>query len=207
MEQHPGSGLRRHAGQAPTAATKSQHHSAGKAVEGTIPLSAPVCDERWGQYDLYWWNSTSNPDPYNALLSMAQCSEGFRPFNAYNSVGVYQFTGTSTYHSLQATLSHNGRNLQYFATYTRLARRLGTVATNESDGAAWADPIDTRNRSWGVLPFDRTHVFNCLTTGACRNRAWQTLKNGFHKRRLQRLADIRYHHRSKRYSDSLEFTG
>lgn len=83
----------------------------------------------------------------------------FRPYSAYNSVGVYQFTGTSTYHSLQATLSHSGKNFQYFATYT-FGKALGTVATNESDGAAWADPIDTRNRSWGVLPFDRTHVFN-----------------------------------------------
>ena len=83
----------------------------------------------------------------------------FRPFPAYNSVGVYQFTGTSTYHSLQTTLSHQGRRLQYFATYT-FGKALGTVATNESDGAAWADPIDTRGRSWGVLPFDRTHVFN-----------------------------------------------
>jgi hypothetical protein len=84
----------------------------------------------------------------------------FRPFPAYNTVGFFQFTGTSSYHSLQATLSHqSGRNLQYFATYT-FAKALGTVATNETDGAAWADPIDTRGRSWGVLPFDRTHVFN-----------------------------------------------
>jgi hypothetical protein len=49
--------------------------------------------------------------------------------------------------------------LQYFATYT-FAKALGTVATNETDGSAWADPIDTRGRSWGILPFDRTHVFN-----------------------------------------------
>jgi hypothetical protein len=84
----------------------------------------------------------------------------FRPFQAYNTVGFYQFTGTSTYHSLQATLSHqSGKNLQYFATYT-FAKALGTVSTNETDGAAWADPIDTRGRSWGILPFDRTHVFN-----------------------------------------------
>jgi hypothetical protein len=84
----------------------------------------------------------------------------FRPFPAYNTVGFYQFTGTSSYHSLQATLSHqSGKNLQYFATYT-FAKALGTVATNETDGSAWADPIDTRGRSWGVLPFDRTHVFN-----------------------------------------------
>jgi len=84
----------------------------------------------------------------------------YRPYSAFNTIGVYQFTGTSSYHSLQATLSHqSGKNLQYFATYT-FGKALGTVATNESDGSAWADPIDTRGRSWGVLPFDRTHVFN-----------------------------------------------
>jgi hypothetical protein len=110
----------------------------------------------------------------------------FRPFNAYNSVGVYQFTGTSTYHSLQATLSHNGRNLQYFATYT-FGKALGTVATNESDGAAWADPIDTRNRSWGILPFDRTHVFNLsynwslpkLARGSMDNTVMRGVLNGW----------------------------
>jgi hypothetical protein len=83
-----------------------------------------------------------------------------KPFPAFSEVNFFQFTGTSTYHSLQATLSHqSGSNLQYFATYT-FAKALGTVAVNESDGAAWADPIDTRGRSWGILPFDRTHVFN-----------------------------------------------
>jgi hypothetical protein len=97
--------------------------------------------------------------PVNRAGLDASLYKPFRPFPAYNSVGLYQFTGTSTYHSLQATLSHQGKNLQYFATYT-FGKALGTVATNESDGSAWADPIDTRGRSWGVLPFDRTHVFN-----------------------------------------------
>ncbi len=84
----------------------------------------------------------------------------FRPFQRYRFIGLYQFTGTSTYHSLQATLSRQwGKNFQYFATYT-FSKALGTVAVNESDGDAWADPVDTRNRSWGVLPFDRTHIFN-----------------------------------------------
>jgi hypothetical protein len=84
----------------------------------------------------------------------------FRPFSAYNTVGFYQFTGTSSYHSMQATLSHqSGKNLQYFLTYT-FGKALGTVATSETDGSAWADPIDTRGRSYGILPFDRTHVFN-----------------------------------------------
>ncbi len=102
----------------------------------------------------------------------------FRPYNSYNSVGLYQFTGTSTYHSLQATLSHSGRSLQYFATYT-FGKALGTVATNETDGAAWSDPIDTRNRSWGVLPFDRTHVFNMSYNWSVPDIARGSWKNAF----------------------------
>ena len=109
---------------------------------------------------------SANPSDLSIPLNRAAAAldtallKQFRPFRAYNTVGVYQFTGTSSYHSLQVTLSHqSGRNLQYFATYT-FAKALGTVATNETDGSAWADPIDTRGRSWGILPFDRTHVFN-----------------------------------------------
>jgi hypothetical protein len=105
-------------------------------------------------------NGANLANPIHRAALDASVLKQFRPFPAYNTVGFYQFTGTSTYHSLQATLSHqSGKNLQYFATYT-FAKALGTVATNESDGAAWADPIDTRGRSWGILPFDRTHVFN-----------------------------------------------
>lgn len=105
-------------------------------------------------------NGVDLSNPVNRAALDNSVLKQFRPFSAYNSVGVYQFTGTSTYHSLQATLSHqSGKNLQYFATYT-FGKALGTVAVNESDGAAWADPIDTRGRSWGVLPFDRTHIFN-----------------------------------------------
>jgi carboxypeptidase family protein/TonB-dependent receptor-like protein len=83
----------------------------------------------------------------------------FRPYNNYNSIGYYQFTGTSSYHSLQATLSRQTGKMTYFATYT-FSKAMGTTAVNETDGSAWADPIDTRGRSWGVLPFDRTHIFN-----------------------------------------------
>jgi len=121
----------------------------GRLLSGSIPLSGTAAGV----------NSIDLSIPVNRVALDNSVLRTFRPFDAFNSVGVYQFTGTSSYHSLQATLTHNGKNLQYFATYT-FGKALGTVATNESDGAAWADPIDTRNRSWGVLPFDRTHVFN-----------------------------------------------
>lgn len=133
----------------------------GTLLTGSIPLGSAVCVGGTGPTCTGGTNYTSLSlsDPIQRAALAGPVLRRFRPFDAFNSVGLYQFTGTSTYHSLQATLSHNGRNLQYFATYT-FGKALGTVATNESDGAAWADPIDTRNRSWGVLPFDRTHVFN-----------------------------------------------
>ncbi len=108
--------------------------------------------------------STANPaNLSNPLVRVAlddTVVRQFKPYNAYNSIGYYQFTGTSSYHSLQATLSRQtGKSLQYFVAYT-FSKALGTTATNETDGAAWADPIDTRGRSWGVLPYDRTHILN-----------------------------------------------
>ncbi|HJP94922.1 MAG TPA: carboxypeptidase regulatory-like domain-containing protein [Pyrinomonadaceae bacterium] len=137
--------------------------------------------------------NSANPSDLSNPLNRAAAAldtallKQFRPFQAYNSVGVYQFTGTSTYHSMQLTLSHqSGRNLQYFATYT-FAKALGTVATNETDGSAWADPIDTRGRSWGILPFDRTHVFNLsynyslpkLARGSFDNTVGRGVLNGW----------------------------
>ena len=124
--------------------------------------------------------------PVNRAALDASVLKSRRPFTAYNSVGLYQFTGTSSYHSMQATLSHQGKNLQYFATYT-FGKALGTVATNETDGSAWADPIDTRHRSWGVLPFDRTHVFNLsynysfpkLARGSFENAVTRGIFNGW----------------------------
>jgi len=129
----------------------------GSLSSGIIPLSAPVTVTNNGVSTTF--TQLNLAVPVQRAGVDASVLRGFKPFPAFNTIGLYQFTGTSTYHSLQATLSHNGRNFQYFATYT-FGKALGTVATAESDGSAWADPIDTRNRSWGVLPFDRTHVFN-----------------------------------------------
>ena len=126
-------------------------HLPQKRALNVVPLGA-ISSGTLGGADL------SNPIHRAALDGAA--IRTFKPFPAFNNITLDQFTGTSTYHSLQATLSHqSGKHLQYFATYT-FAKALGTVAVNESDGAAFADPIDTRGRSWGVLPYDRTHVFN-----------------------------------------------
>jgi hypothetical protein len=80
----------------------------------------------------------------------------FRPFPDLNYVRYQQYTGTSNYHSLQATLSRQAsKNLQYFFTYT-FSKVLGTRGGEYND----LDPIDARGRSYGVLDYDRTHIFN-----------------------------------------------
>jgi hypothetical protein len=132
-------------------------------------------------------NGLDLSDPIQRAALDPAAYRSLRPYPAYQNVRFYQFTGTSSYHSLQATLSHqSGKNLQYFATYT-FAKALGTVAVNESDGAAFADPVDTRGRSWGVLPYDRTHVFNLsynytlpkLARGALDNGVMRAILDGW----------------------------
>ncbi len=80
----------------------------------------------------------------------------YRPFPDLSGVRYQQYTGTSNYHSLQMTLSRQaGKNLQFFATYT-FSKVLGTRGGEFND----LDPLDTRGRSYGVLDYDRTHIFN-----------------------------------------------
>jgi hypothetical protein len=128
----------------------------------------------------------ANPVERVAVAGQAGVIAQFKPFPAYSSIRLNQYTGTSTYHSLQATLSHQtSSRLQYFATYT-FSKALGTSQTNETDGNG-TDPIDTRNRNWGVLPYDRTHVFNMtynylvpdLAKGGFKNWFTNGLLNGW----------------------------
>ena len=73
---------------------------------------------------------------------------------------MWEYAATSNYHSLQATLSQQtNARLQYFLTYT-FSKALGATNVNETDGAGGLDPFDARNRTWGVLPTDRTHLAN-----------------------------------------------
>ncbi len=89
-----------------------------------------------------------------ALTSAAVSS--LRPFPAYGGINYYEYDATSSYHSLQATLTRRaGKSLQYFATYT-FSKVLGTISSDYSA----VDPIDARGRSYGILGYDRTHIFN-----------------------------------------------
>jgi hypothetical protein len=110
-----------------------------------------------------------------------------KPFPDYDQVNFYEFVGTSNYHSLQVTVNRQlGKNFQYFLTYT-FSKALGTTSVVESSGSDQTDPIDTRGRSYGILPFDRTHLFNFsynynfpdLARGSFSNMFTRALLNGW----------------------------
>ncbi len=117
-----------------------------------------------------------------AVASVDTNRASFRPFNALNSITVYDFQGNSTYDSLQVTLSRQtGRRLQYFLAYT-LGRTKGTLGDEYSN----IDPYDP-DRTYGVLTQDRTHVLNVSwnaflpdgARGAMNNVIGRGLLNGW----------------------------
>lgn len=113
------------------------------------------------------------------------------PFPVYagngGGVTLEEFNGISAYHSMQVTLNRQlGKNLQYFLTYT-FSKALGTTSVNESDGDQIVDPLDARGRSFGILPYDRTHILNFsynydlpkLARGGLDNKFMRGLLNGW----------------------------
>jgi hypothetical protein len=80
---------------------------------------------------------------------------GFRPFQAYPGITLYEFEGESDYNSMQVTLSRQtGRRLQYFIAYT-LSRTKGTLGDEYRN----RDPFDPA-RTYGIRAEDRTHILN-----------------------------------------------
>jgi hypothetical protein len=100
--------------------------------------------------------TTNLSNPLHRVALDGAAINKFRPFPDLSGVRLQQYTGTSNYHSLQMTLSRQtGKNLQFFATYT-FSKALGTRGGEFAD----LDPLDVRGRSYGVLDYDRTHIFN-----------------------------------------------
>jgi carboxypeptidase family protein/TonB-dependent receptor-like protein len=97
-------------------------------------------------------------DPVQRLALSSDAVNSVRPYPALGPIDWWEYTGTSNYHSLQATLSRQtGRRFQYFVAYT-FSKVLGTLFQNGEYGDI--DPFQPRQRSYGVLPYDRTHIVN-----------------------------------------------
>ncbi|MDQ3649332.1 MAG: hypothetical protein M3458_03440, partial [Acidobacteriota bacterium] len=138
-------------------------HLPSRIDKNVVPLGAlnnlTVVDPGTGTPGTAGYRAPATLDMSNVIQRAAISGDvlnRLRPFPDLGSILYRQFTGTSTYHSLQATLSRQvGSNLTYFATYT-FSKALGTLGGEFAD----LNPIDTRGRSYGVLDFDRTHIFN-----------------------------------------------
>jgi len=147
--------------------------------QGLNFITTPQVSGMLGNADL------SNPTVRAAVGNNPAAIATLLPFPAYSGNGggvqMEEYMGTSNYHSMQVTLNRQlGRRLQYFMTYT-FSKALGTTSVNESDGDNIVDPINTRGRSYGVLAFDRTHIFNLSYNYNLPNLARGSFKNAFTK--------------------------
>lgn len=140
-------------------------------------LSGTVGNANLGQAQTIGGDTYSAAVQRAAVAGQANVLAQFRPFPAYSSVIIEEYNATSAYHSLQATLSRQyGRHLTYFATYT-FSKALGISGTNETGDLI--DPLDARHRSYGILPYDRTHIFNLSYNYDLPKFARGALENGF----------------------------
>ncbi len=96
------------------------------------------------------------PDPVQRAALDASVVTSYRKYPTLGGVGYWEYNATSNYHSLQTTLSRQtaGR-FQYFLTYT-FSKVLGLINSEYTE----SDPYFPRERSYGVLSYDRTHVAN-----------------------------------------------
>jgi hypothetical protein len=80
----------------------------------------------------------------------------FRPYPTYGGIRLKTHMLSQHYHSLQATASRQTGRVNYSAAYT-FSKATGIA------GAFYGsvtDSFDLRRRSYGILPFDRTHSFS-----------------------------------------------
>jgi len=95
-------------------------------------------------------------DPLHRAALDSSVLAAFRTFPAYTNSWWYQYEAWSNYHALQVSLTRQaGRRFQYYLNYT-FSKSLGTTG----DDYAVIDPVDPGQRSYGILPQDRTHIFN-----------------------------------------------
>ena len=100
--------------------------------------------------------TTAFPDIIQRAALDGSVVTPFRKYPTLGGVGFWEYNATSNYHSMQATLSRqtSGR-FQYFATYT-FSKALGMINSEYTE----SDPYFPRQRSYGILSYDRTHVAN-----------------------------------------------
>jgi hypothetical protein len=117
--------------------------------------------------------------PYNTPGCLANAGTGncdaFRPLTGYGAVNVVQHIAFQNYNALQTTLSRQTGRVNFLASYT-FSKALGVHNPGGGQGAV-ADQLDLRGHNYGILAYDRTHVFNVAYTIELPNFAKDWMNN------------------------------
>jgi len=97
-----------------------------------------------------------NVIPFGTIPFGQTNDNDFRPFKPYGSINLVSHTSFQNYDSLQMLLSRQTGRVGYMAAYT-FSKARGIRGGGQ--GAA-ADNLDVRGNNYGVLSYDRTHVFS-----------------------------------------------
>ena len=90
-----------------------------------------------------------------------------RPYQGYADIHLFEFGSTSNYNSLQASATKRMRRGYVSAAYT-FSKALGTASTDTANVSPFFAP---RDRNYGPLNFDRTHVASLRYTYRLPNPA------------------------------------
>lgn len=95
-----------------------------------------------------------------AALAGGNC-DAFRPYQGYGGVSVVNHIAFQNYNSMQAVLSRQIGKINFLSSYT-FSKALGV--RNGGNQGSQADALDLRGHTYGILGYDRTHVFNIAYT-------------------------------------------
>jgi hypothetical protein len=102
-----------------------------------------------------------------------------RPYHSFADIHMKRHMLSQNYHSLQLMLNKQSGSFNFAASYT-YSKALGIGG--DSYGVQ-VDAFDFRNRSYGPLPYDRTHSFsiayNYLVPQLTDHRIWSQVVNGW----------------------------
>src|SRR5262245_43096458 len=125
------------------------------ADQNVVPLNTPGCRAA-------------------ALSVPSKNCDAFRPFQGYGAVNMQRHIAFQNYNALQMTLARQTGRVNYLASYT-FSKALGI--RNGGNQGSQADVLDLRGHNYGVLGYDRTHVFNVAYTVEAPNFAKDYLKS------------------------------
>lgn len=100
-----------------------------------------------------------NTVPEGAMFGFPNGTDpnSYRPFQSYGSIAMRSHYLSQNYHSLQVMGHRQTGNFNFSSSYT-FAKTMG-VGGATWGGSSPVDPFDMRGRSYGPLPYDRTHSF------------------------------------------------